>query len=248
MVLHDTPIGALAIAQPAHAWLAGRLAAAWAPWPGPLAPLRDEVAMAAGIHDLAWGERDTAPVHDPHTGLPQRFLDVPVGDHVALWASATGLARPFGALPALLVSRHGTRLMRGRLAEGDDAVAAHLEREARKQDELIGELGASPVHRDLDVDAAAALLAVWDTLSLSACQGPREQTVPDVPWGEERVELAVAPASDGALTVAPWPFAPRAVHLAVAGREVARTADRAALDAAWSSAPTVWLDVTLRPA
>jgi hypothetical protein len=248
MVLHDTPTGTLAIAQPAHAWLAGRLAAAWTPWPAAVAPVRDEVAMAAGIHDLAWGERDTAPVHDPRTGLPQRFLDVPVADHVALWAAATGLARPFGALPALLVSRHGTRLMRGRLAEGGATVAAHLEREARVQDELARELDGSPVHHDLDVDVAVALLAAWDTLSLAACQGPREQVVRDVPWGEERVELAVAPASDGGLTVAPWPFSPTAVHLAVAGREVGPAAERAGLDAAWSSAPTVWLDVTLRPA
>jgi hypothetical protein len=246
MVLRRMSDGALAIAQPTHAWLAGAIAAAWAPWPASLRPVSGEVAMAAGIHDLAWGERDARPVLDPGTGLPQRFLDVPASDHVGLWASATGLARPFGALPALLVSRHGTRLMSGRRHEGGEEVTAHLEREARRQDELRGELARSPVHRAIDVDAAAALLAAWDSLSLHACHGlDAEATLEAVPWEEGRRELRVAPVTGGALTVEPWPFEAERLRLAVAGRRVRPVETQAQLDARWDATEPCWLEIVV---
>ncbi len=248
VLLRRLPEGALAIAQPAHAWLAGRLAAAWAPWPRALAGLADELAMAAGIHDLAWGERDAAPVLDPSTSLPQRFVDVPVEDHVALWERATGLARPFGPLPALLVSQHGTRLLRGRAAEGGERVATYLAREEAVQRALREELARSPVHAGLDVARAGALIAAWDALSLHACHGPgREILVADVPWHEGSCALRVAPAQAGAVRVVPWPFAPPRVRLAVPGRPVAPARGQTELEDAWRAAELTWLELALVP-
>jgi hypothetical protein len=50
MLLVDHQDGKVAVAQPAHAFISGQLARAWA---GELHP-RDEVCLAAEQHDMPW--------------------------------------------------------------------------------------------------------------------------------------------------------------------------------------------------
>ena len=73
MILRPDPRGTLAIGQPAHAWLSGRLAEVWC-WR--FEP-RDAVRLAALQHDIGMAAWDAAPVLDPRSGLPYSFTSMP---------------------------------------------------------------------------------------------------------------------------------------------------------------------------
>jgi hypothetical protein len=78
------PDAVVAITQPAHGWVAGQLARAWA-WgdpedggsPGPVPP-PEAVCLATEQHDAGWAAWEAAPTLDPRTGRPHTFLTVPL--------------------------------------------------------------------------------------------------------------------------------------------------------------------------
>lgn len=85
--LHNTP--ALAITQPAHAWISGQLLRALAD------PLAEPLLLAAEQHDLGWLDWETAPSFDPQTGRPRLFRSVGAAMHAPMWAK--GVERALGA-------------------------------------------------------------------------------------------------------------------------------------------------------
>ena len=99
--------GTILIGQPAHAWVSGQLARAWAE---PFEP-RDEVCLAAEQHDIAWIGWERSPERDPETGLPYTFSALPRLRRLELWSGAGGASPAAVPLrgPARLAPRHAAR-------------------------------------------------------------------------------------------------------------------------------------------
>ncbi|HZI35573.1 MAG TPA: DUF3891 family protein [Gaiellales bacterium] len=246
MILRPDPRGTLAIGQPAHAWLSGRLADAWR-WR--FEPL-DAVRLAALQHDIGMAGWDAAPVLDPRSGLPYSFTSMPRAMHVELWSRAARLMVAQSGYAALLVSMHGTGLYERYVSEQERAaepVRGYLAAEYVFQERLRESLGADAA----DVARNAALLRCWDWLSLFLCTGADQQAAfTAVPTDCEPADLDLR-WSDDARTqaaLAPWPFTDPALGLQVEARLLDGTyPDQTSLDAALAVAPREVLTLVLRP-
>jgi len=233
VLLREEPGGTvLAIAQPAHAVLSGRLAEAWAD------DLPRDLVIATGRHDDVWANWDTAPRLNPRTGRPQTFLELDASDRVQVWSQAPAVAASLGPEAELWVLRHAERL---HASYDEAAVKAMTAAFSARIAELVEELRAAHAPRfdDAELARGTSLLTLFDTLSLVLCFGVTEPRAAGV--------LMLSPASDGGgVAVAPWPFAgARLDTFVVARRLPGRVADQAALDAAWAAAATFAVPVAL---
>jgi hypothetical protein len=178
MLVRPDADGAVCIGQMSHSWISGQMARAWA------APFerREEVCLAAELHDIGMAEWDREPALNTETGLPMAFTEMPFAVHSELWLEAPHRLLTTSVYAAALVSLHGTRLyeLRDRTPEVDDYL--------RAQESFRRTLG---FERE-DLEPASTLVWTWDYLSLAALLG----------WKGEVEGLAV----DGP-TVTPWPFA-----------------------------------------
>jgi len=224
----------LAVAQPDHAALSGRLAEAWDD------DLSHDLVLATGRHDDVWTDRDAAPRLNPGTGRPQTFLELSASDRVDVWSQASAVAAPLGLEAELWVLRHAERLHASRDEAAVKAMTAAFSARLAK---LVAELRAvhAPRFDDAELARGTSLLALFDSLSLALCFGvsePREAGV-----------LMLAPASDGAgVSVAPWPFTSARLETSVEARRLpGRVADQAELDAAWAAAVPFASPVALVP-
>jgi hypothetical protein len=233
VVLREEPDGGiLAIAQPAHAALAGRLAGAW---DDELAP---GLALATTHHDDVWAQRDARPPFNRATGRPTDLFELVNEDRIPMWSRAPEVAGPLGPEAELWVLRHAERLH----ADDDEApVKAMVATISARIDALLEELRAvSPHFDDAAVARGTSLLKLFDTLSLRLCFGFAEPVDAGV--------LRLTPRGD-AVGVAPWPFEGSRVDTFVEGRRLPdRLADQAALDAAWLATEPVAVPVALVPA
>ncbi|MFQ3623214.1 MAG: DUF3891 family protein, partial [Acetobacteraceae bacterium] len=109
MILRPTGDGgAIAISQPAHAWIAGQMARAWGGGVAGVDRLEDTLILAVEQHDIGWLAIEKAPVLNPATGWPHDFLSLPRDAHTALWAEGVATAEAaYGPHVALLISLHG---------------------------------------------------------------------------------------------------------------------------------------------
>jgi Protein of unknown function (DUF3891) len=247
VILRPHAAGTLLIGQPAHAWLSGRLADAWA-WP--FEP-RDEVRLAALQHDIGMAAWDASPVLDAERGLPYSFTSMPRAMHVALWSGAARLVVAQSPYAALLVSMHGTGLYDRYVPEAErtaEPVCGYLAGERAWQHEMAAMLEADPA----EVERNAALLRCWDWLSLFVCTAADEEGSFDgVPGdGEAATLTARMPEGDAErVTVSPWPFDEDEVAAELDGRLLHDRAEtQEALEAALRAAPVERLTVRLRPA
>jgi hypothetical protein len=231
----------LVISQPAHAWISGQLARAWA---DELTP-RETVCLAAEQHDVGWVDADLEPVVDPGTGRPRPFTALPLPAHLAIWRDAAPRMLAQSRYAALLVSLHGTSLYERR--RGTPEVDDHLAGQAELQRELAA--GLDPA----EVDRNRRLLLAWDHLSLALCLGWSPTEVRDVPSLGD-LTLTVDPPVAGsapartAARLSPWPFADEPVVLTTEARRLpGRFSDDASLRAALRRAPWVALEFELRP-
>ena len=233
MILREEEDGSvLAIDQPAHATLAGRLAEAWDD------DLGADLVLATHHHDDVWAPRDAAPTLHPATGRPETFLEVGTADRVAMWSRAPEVAAPLGPAAELWVLRHAERL---HAARDEAAIKAMTAAFSDRIAALVAELRAGGArYDDAELARGTSLLALFDTLSLRLCSGVRAPVGAGV--------LRLAPAGEGAVAVAPWPFRGTRVEASVAARRLpGRLDDQAVLDAAWASAARVAPAVTLVP-
>jgi hypothetical protein len=230
---------ALAISQPAHAWISGQLLRAWAD------RLDEPLLLAAEQHDLGWLDWETAPSFDPLTGRPHLFRAVSAAVHAPMWARGVERAlSAWGARVALLVSRHGTLVYsryadRERMAEAGAAAVDHYL-------ETQGGLQAGWA-RALGLDAAVlahdtGLIALADTLSLALCgelRTPLDVQAPDRTGGTRSLRLT-RPSEDWTeFTLSPWPFGDRVVVVEAEARPLpaaGRFADEAEMRA-WTAGP-----------
>jgi hypothetical protein len=251
----------LCISQPEHARLAGAMAVTWGRPPF-LPPVpRTEVLQAVAEHDNGWAEWEAAPGLDPAAGGPFHFTEMPVADHLAIWRRGVQRMLEQNPYAGLLVSMHGSALMRFRLEpaartpEVDRAaVRSFVEEQERLQAALREGLKARIRYREAvgrgHLMANFRLLQFLDAVSLLLCCGADEpQVFTAVPLGEgrRRTDLEVTPDPEGA-RLTPYPLTRDPACFAVTGRLLPGRPfpDPAALHAAWSDAPERSLTFTLR--
>lgn len=223
---------ALAITQPAHAWLSGRLLRAWA------SPLPEPLLLTAEQHDIAWQDWERAPSFDAAKGLPTLFRAIGAAEHAPMWALGVERALAcWGRHAALLLSRHGgmiyTRFMdRHRVNPADAAAADHyLATQAALQAEWQRGLGLETGA----LDAQQTLLTLSDQLSLALCGELPTPLEVETPGGPTLTLRATA----GAYTLAPWPFAEARLTFEIEARalpESGRFESEAAMRA-WHASP-----------
>ncbi|MFN8483640.1 MAG: DUF3891 family protein [Anaerolineae bacterium] len=259
MLTRDDPDGPILITQPAHAWMAGQMAAAWGnDLFGEVAP-RDEVCLAAAQHDIGWVAWEGAPTLNGRTGRPYTFLELPTGDHVRIWSSAVPAVLAQSRYAALLVSLHFSGLYARHnyardTAEEAQAARALVARQAAFEEQMTEALRREGRYAAAVTPAAIArnrrLVAVWDALSLALGMGLRgERTFERVPTADSETTLTLTPAEGGRIAVAPWPFAAGEVTLTVEGRRLTGTfADDEVMRTALRGAPWVTLEFHLADA
>jgi hypothetical protein len=244
-VLHrKTAEGTIVVGQPAHAWVSGQIARAWAerfePW--------EEVCLAAEQHDIAWNAWERSPERDPETGLPYTFSALPRLRRLELWSGAGERLLPQSRYAALLVSLHGTLLVERFPPEGGEdvqrALAAYREHEREFQARVLDSLRGDPRYgRHATADAVERnreLIFAWDGLSLALVHGV----------GEKRTAaghtLAPVDGNPEDVTVAPWPFHEDTVTVACEGRLLRETfADDRELQRGLAAAPWTTIETRL---
>jgi Protein of unknown function (DUF3891) len=208
----------IAIGQPAHAWLSGQLARAWAepfePW--------EEVCLAAEQHDVGMAAWDGSPKLNPDTGLPRSFMELELEDHLEIWWRAAPIVLQQSRYAALLVSMHGTALYARRDLD-DERVSAFLAGQAELQAGLLETLRADPRTARFATDEIVRrnqqLVWRWDSLSLGLLLG----------WD---------------LELDPWPFRDDPLSVRCEGRRLTgRFDDEEAMRHALADAPWVTLDI-----
>ena len=247
MLHRPDPAGTIAIGQPAHAWVSGQIARAWAE---PFEP-HEEVCLAADQHDIAWIGWERSPERDPETGLPYTFSRLPRLRRLELWSGAASLLLPQSRYAALLVSLHGTLLVERFPPEGDEdvhrALADYLQRERDFQARVLDSLRGDPrygAHATPEaVERNRELVFTWDGLSLALLHGVTRE--------RNAVGYALTPV-DGdptRVTVSPWPFREDAVTLVCEGRLLTETyADEREMRRGLAKAPWTTIQTRLTPA
>ncbi len=260
MLLRHDPEGVVAIAQPAHAWVAGQIAQAWGnaqfPRPDPF----EEVCLAIEQHDIGWLDEDRSAPWDAKTGLPREFWNVPAVRHTALWSAGVERAGLISRYAALLISLHGVSIydltfdQAKASKENVDAVTRFRAEQGTLQDSLFASLRSDPsftAHATkAAIDRNRRLLLALDTLSLHLCWGlDREIEIEDVPAaaGEgRRISLQPSPNAFGQVVIRPWPFHASSLVVRVEGRRLRGPQyDGNVQSAAWHAAVPVALDFVL---
>ncbi len=253
--------GYIAVAQPAHAWVAGQLARQWGNATFGAVEPREAVCLAATRHDDSWTAWEQAPTLNLATGRPHTFMSLPTGEHVRLWAGVGAKMEPQGRYAALLVALHGWGLYQTH----DYARDTPQEAEAARRfvadtrawiDETLAALQRDPATAPYAapevIERNRRLMSVWDRLSLALCGGLRGPlTVPDVPTATGSVALTLAPVGGDRdrVTCNPWPFKSATATATCKGRRLSGTfADTETMRNALAVAPAVTLAFTLVPA
>jgi hypothetical protein len=221
-------VGEVCVGQPAHAWVSGQMARAWArdpvePW--------EEVCLAAEQHDVGMADWDAAPELNPETGRPYSFMELPLATHLRLWTGAPARLIAQSRYATLLVSMHGTALYEMRdLSKMSAAEAAAVQGYVARQKALQERLAVG-----LDPDEVARnqrLIWLWDFLSLGLFLGWEGRSLDGVTLGDGTIE--------------PWPFRDDAVVLKCEGRRLEGSfEDEAEMRAALDAAPWVELSFEL---
>ena len=243
MLLRRDGDQAVAIGQPAHAWISGQLARAWGNARfGAVEPYED-VCLAAEQHDAGMAPWEVRPTFNDQTGLPRSFMELTLDEHLEIWWRAAPLVVPQSPYAALLVSMHGTSLYErrnlDRLPTADaDRVRAFLAGQRELQERLIAGLGADTER----VRRNQRLIWTWDSLSLGLLLGWPPFELEAVPAADGSVDIAVRDS-----TLDPWPFATPAVTVRCEGRRLAGPyADEETMRAALAAAPWETVEIVLR--
>ena len=188
------------IPQPAHAALAGDMAAKLRP--ELFGAIDTTLARCIALHDAGWSAADAAVIQmlrSPKAGKsrPASFLDVAPDEAIKAWTTSIEIAEKFAAIGGYLVSCHFTRLAEN---YGKDRPGAQpfVARENKRQQRILGALNRPKDYLDRLVDA----LQFCDLLSLYLCCGARKKAL--IAIGGISVEISF---SDGGYKLSPLPFA-----------------------------------------
>jgi hypothetical protein len=104
MLIRDDGETWTAITQPAHAYLAGQVAAHWA------TPLAPEVILGVEQHDVPWVDQDRAPTLHAPARRAASFLELDMQTRLEVWSTVTERLVAQSPYAALLVSLHSTNI------------------------------------------------------------------------------------------------------------------------------------------
>jgi hypothetical protein len=260
MICRPEGNGWLLIAQGAHAWMAGELAACWGNEAFAVPEPYDAVVLATRLHDIGWAAGDAAPPLDD-AGQPVDFLNISLAETIPIWRQAVKQIALLNPYSALLVSMHATTIYRRRLQRGADPPAdsaliqSQLEEQAAIQAMLAAKLADHP--RYGPATAAARLsrtyrwLRVCDLLSLAvlATMLPPAGMIAEVPGkGDGLTTLQYRIEEPYTLLLDPSPFAQPRFQLHVDARYLDQRAfpDQVSYQAALAAAAWRPLTVTVQ--
>jgi hypothetical protein len=150
------------VTQPAHAALAGRLAAVLN---GQLfGEIPAEVIAIIGSHDTGWAEVDLAALEDARSTPPISFLSTPSAIAVRAWRRSITEAETKSALSGYVVRSHFC------LLAPRDEDAEHLLFREEEEAELR-RISPNPKYDVHDLKHFIAFLGFCDLLSLHLCSG-----------------------------------------------------------------------------
>jgi hypothetical protein len=253
---------AVAVPQPAHAWISGQLARAWGNQRFGAVTPREAVCLAAEQHDIGWLPWEAEPTRDPATGLPYSFTSLPRSVHAPLWARGVDIAEAsLGRYVALLISLHGmgiyVRFGKSPPGSADAAaVEAYNASESRRQERLLASLAADPAWAEASrpeaVERNRALVLAWDLMSLIICHGLTDaREVAEVPdaHGLTTVTLTAIDGDPERIAVDPWPFSMPQLAVVCEGKVLPEGpfADDALMRSALLAAPRVEVRAVLTP-
>lgn len=255
MICRPHRSGWLLITQPAHAWMAGELAAAWGNEQfAPPTPY-EAVVMATRLHDIGWLAWDTQPRLD-RNGLPVNFIGTTLEETIPVWRQAVRWAAAMDPFAAILISMHATTIYRRRLERGadpperqqqvQDAVDEHDRLQASLREALENHPQYGEACQPQHLARTYRWLRICDLLSLAILSGtlPPEGQIDGVP------ELGDTPAGTlhyqvhpaYTLEVSPWPFKQAEIKVPVAARYLRQETfaeqpayHRALAEAEWST-------------
>jgi hypothetical protein len=164
MLFRNQTSGVVAISQPTHAWISGKILRTWQE------NLGETLLLAAEQHDIGWLDWEVEPTFNPSTGRPHLFREVGAATHAPMWTKGIQRARnAWGTHVALLVSRHGGVIYRRfidrhRMNEVDAASAQnYLNTQAPIEAAWAQALGLDAS----DLERETGLIAFADALSLA---------------------------------------------------------------------------------
>jgi len=224
--------GWLLISQPAHAWLAGELAALWGNEEFEPPTPQNAVIMATRLHDIGWAERDAQPRLNDQ-GCPVNFLETTLEETHPIWERAiekVGLMDPYAGL---LVGMHARTIYRRRLERSADPpdsqeeVIARIENLEQRQTTVRAELHDHPNYSEkvavAELEANYRILRACDLFSLAVCTGnfPSGVTeqVPNRTDGEY-IPLGYSLSNEGGLQISPYPLTDSPIRLSLSARKV----------------------------
>jgi hypothetical protein len=199
MILRPHGATRVAITQPDHAALAGRIMRAWRANGLPTSARRDEILLAVSAHDNGWQEIDAQFLIDPATGDVLDFMTVSGNIKRGVWPRAISRLSetPYAAA---LVAHHAAHVYT-RYRADPEWVAFFPEMEVIRdgfasRDELLGDY---------------LFLRIGDLASLTFCTAANMQVG----------EFGYTVRLDGdCLTIDPDPFEGADVPLQVSGRDL----------------------------
>jgi len=188
------------IPQPAHAALAGDIAAKLRP--DLFGPIDPTIARCIALHDAGWSSVDAAAIRElrsPKAGKtrPLSFLDVDPAETVKAWTASIETTEKFAPIGGYLVSCHFTRLAET-YAKDRRGAQPFVARETKRQQRILDTLKESKHRVDRWVDA----LQFCDLLSLYICCGARHKAIISIAG----VSVEISSAA-GEYKLAPSPFA-----------------------------------------
>lgn len=164
----DFSAGCWLIPQPAHAALAGDVAAHLAPktFPG----ITPEVVRAIALHDAGWSLDDAAVIQESRAkgakAKPYSFIAAAPRDTVAAWTGSVEIAGKSSPLGAFLVSRHFAAIAEAYRGKADAPTAkvldAFLAQESSRRQRLRRKIACT----DAELDRILEALQFADLLSL----------------------------------------------------------------------------------
>lgn len=220
MILRKINDDCWGIPQTTHAWLAGQLARNWVSVPEP----REELCLAAGLHDIGWIDWEQNPEINEKSGLPYNFLEMPLFKHIAIWKNGSDKALSISRFVAWLVSCHNSYLLNFRNLDREQdevqiAAEAFLDEQKVLQNELIQSMLGDKRYRPLLTETSMLkyqqLLRSWDYFSLILCMGDSEEDKIPVEGadGSQQSITVKKSQSDFRYNVKPWPFLEETVNV-----------------------------------
>lgn len=226
------------ITQPAHAWAAGQLAAAWDSAALFTPVLKTEVTLATALHDVGWLEWDKAPRLNAE-GHPVNFVEITFAETEQIWERAISYVGVYNLYAALLVSMHAATIYRLRLGrvvtskEQKKKIKTALDQHIKNENDFITRLSNQSLYasavEQTQLQANYRILRICDLLLLAICTGlttSRSGKIREVPTPSGDLTDIIhynINEDDHIISLNPYPFSDSELMLSINGRRINQT-------------------------